>query len=231
MAEEQATCLEIYLTKDGQNSLSKREMVAIMQLLRIITALRFQTSLFLPFKEEKHLVFKLRAQMEISAILASSFKEAAKEFFNNLFKILSRLSDEEDLKRELSAYDQKTKNFKDGGVHQIVDYIRNNFSFHMSSDLFKDYVTEDNAIADMLIGIALSERIGDCLFTKGYDALIFQITKMAENISEKTKIPDWLMENIVRETDYFCDLLEKFGGSIVKKYGVKRLATSDGIGT
>ena len=81
----------------------------------------------------------------------------------------------------------------------------------------------------MLIGIAKSEKIIDQCFLKAYDALIFQLTKMAKSLTDKSKILDWLFNNILHEADYFCDLLEKFGGSIVKKYGGKRLARSDNI--
>jgi hypothetical protein len=229
MTEEPATYFEIYLTKQGQNNLAKREMIALMQLLRIINALRFQMALLLHTRDEKGRLYQLRSQLEIYAILASSFKEAAKEFYNNLFKILRPLSEEEELKDALTKYDTKTRNYKDDEVLQIIDYIRNNFSFHIKSELFDNYIIEGDAKEDMLIGIAKSEKIIDQCFLKAYDALIFQLTKMAKSLTDKSKILDWLFDNILHEADYFCDLLEKFAGSIVKKYGGKRPARSDNI--
>lgn len=186
-------------------------------------------ALLLLTKDEKGGLFRLRSQLEIYAILASSFKEAAKEFYNNLFKILGPLSDEKEVKDALTKYDTKTRNYKDDEVLQIIDYIRNNFSFHIKSELFDNYIIEGDAKEDMLIGIAKSEKIIDQCFLKAYDALIFQLTKMAKSLTDKSKILDWLFDNILREADYFCDLLEKFGGSIVKKYGGKRLARNDNI--
>lgn len=229
MTKELATYFEIYLTKQGQNNLPKREMIALMQLLRIINALRFQMALLLDTKDEKGRLFRVRSQLEIYAILASSFKEAVKEFYNNLFKILGPLSDEKELKDALTKYDTKTRNYKDDEVLQIIDYIRNNFSFHIKSELFDNYIIEGDAKEDMLIGIAKSDKIIDQCFLKAYDALIFQLTKMAKSLTDKSKILDWLFDNILHEADYFCDLLEKFGGSIVKKYGGKRLARNDNI--
>jgi len=223
MTEEPTTHFEIYLTKQGQNKLKKGEMIALMQLLRIINTLRFQMAMLLHTKDETDRLFQIRSQLEIYAILASSFKEAVKEFYNNLFKILRPLSDEKELKDALTKYDTKTRNYKDDEVLQIIDYIRNNFSFHIKSQLFDNYIIEGDAKEDMLIGIAKSEKIIDQCFLKAYDALIFQVTKMAKSLTDKSKILDWLFDNIREEVDYFCDLLEKLGGSIVKKYGGKRL--------
>ena len=60
MIEGPATHFEIYLTKLGQNNLAKREMIALMQLLRIINALRFQITLLLHTKDEKRQAFSLK---------------------------------------------------------------------------------------------------------------------------------------------------------------------------
>lgn len=233
MIEEPATHFEIYLTKRGQNNLAKGEMIAFMQLLRIINALRFQMALLLHTKDEKDRLFRLRSQLEIYAILASSFKEAAKEFYNNLFKTLGPLSDEKELKDALTEYDIKTRDYKDDEVLRIIDYIRNNFSFHIKSQLFDNYIIEGDAKEDMLIGIAKSEKIIDQCFLKAYDALIFQVSGMAKSLTDKSKIIDWLFDNILHEADYFCDLLEKLGGAIggaiIKKYGGKRLARNGNI--
>ena len=98
MEEQSDAYIEIFLTKKGQNYLSKREMIAVMQLLRITNALRFQIGLLLHTMNEKNKLFQLRSQIEIYSIIASSFKEATKEFYNNLFKILEPLSGEEELK-------------------------------------------------------------------------------------------------------------------------------------
>lgn len=229
MIEEPTTHFEIYLTKQGQNNLTKREMIAFMQLLRIINALRFQMALLLHTKDEEDRLFRLRSQLEIYAILASSFKEAAKEFYNNLFKTLGPLSDKKELKDALSEYDIKTRNYKNDEVLQIIDYIRNNFSFHIKPQLFDNYIIEGDAKEDMLIGIAKSEKIMDQCFLKAYDALIFQVSGMAKSLTDKSKIIDWLFDKILHEADYFCDLLEKLGGSIIKKYGGKRLARNGNI--
>lgn len=223
MAEEPEAHIEVFLTKKGLNDLKKRELIAIMQLLRIINALRFQMGLLLHTKDEKDKLFRLRSELEIFSILAGSFKEAIKEFYNNLFKILGPLSDEKELKKVLMEYDTKTRYFKENEVLFIIDYIRNSFSFHIKSELFNNYIIEDDAKEDMLIGIAKSTRIIDWCFLKAYDALIFQVSGMAKSLIDKTKITDWLFENIMREANYFCDLLENFAGSIVKKYGEKRL--------
>jgi len=46
---------------------------------------------------------------------------------------------------------------------------------------------------------------------------------------DKSKITDWLFDKKLHETDVFCDLLEKLAGSIMKKYGGKKLATNGNI--
>lgn len=226
MSKQTASHFELFLTKDGQNTLKKNEMIAFVQLLRIINALRFQMALLLHTKDEKDKLFRLRAQVEIYAVMASLFKEATKEFFNNLFKVLEPLSNKNQLKKALVDYDVKTKNYKNDEVLLIIDYIRNNFSFHIKSKLFENYIVEGDAKKDMLIGIAKSEKIIDTCFLTAYDALIFQVGSMAKSLEDKSKILDWLFDNILRETNYFCDLLEKLGGSIIGKYGGKRLTTS-----
>ncbi|MBA4389719.1 MAG: hypothetical protein C0399_02125, partial [Syntrophus sp. (in: bacteria)] len=128
-------------------------MIAFVQLLRIINALRFQMTLLLSTKDEKDRVFQLRSQVEIYAVMAGLFKEATKEFFNNLFKVLEPLSDKKQLKQTLNEYDARTRNYRNDEVLHIIDYIRNNFSFHMKSKLFEDFIVEGNAKKDMLIGI------------------------------------------------------------------------------
>jgi hypothetical protein len=131
------------------------------------------------------------------------------------------------LKDILNEYGIKARDYKSDEVLQIIYYIRNNFSFHMSSQLFANYVIEGDAKEDMLIGIARSDKVIDLCFLKAYDALIFQVTEMAKSLTDKSKLIEWLFDNILREANYFCELLEKFGGSIVKKYGSKRLAKND----
>jgi N-acetylglutamate synthase len=227
MIEEPDTYIEIYLTKQGQNNLSKREMISLMQLLRITNALRFQMSLLLHTIDEDNRLFRLRAQVEIYTILASSFTEAVKEFYNHLFEILGPLSDEKELKDKLNEYGNKAKDYKNDEILQIIDYIRNKFSFHMDSKLFDNYIIEGDAKKDMLIGIERSEKSIDQCFLKAYDALIFQVEKMAKSLTDKSKIIDWLFDNILKETGCFCGLLEKFSWSIIKKYNSKKLAKND----
>jgi hypothetical protein len=225
MTEETTTYLELFLTKQGQDNLAKNQMIALLQLLRITNALRFHMSLLLHTKDEKDRLFRLRSQLEVYAILASSYVEAVKEFYNNLYKTLESLLDDKELKDLVNQYGIKTKSYKSDEVLKMIDYIRNVFSFHMDPKLFKDYIIEGAAKEDMLIGIARSDKIIDQCFLKAYDALIFQITGMAKSLTDKSKIIDWLFDSILHETDYFCGLLEKLGGSIIKKYGGKRLAS------
>jgi hypothetical protein len=229
MVEETTAYVEMYLTKEGLNNLTKPQMITILQLLRITNALRFQMSLLLHTMDEKDRLFRLRSQLEIYAILASSFKEASKEFYNNLFKVLRPLSEESELLNALVEYDIKTRNYKDDEVLRLIDYIRNNFSFHIRSGIFDNYIVEGDAKEDMIIGIAKSEKVVDWCFLKAYDALIFQVSEMAKSPMDKAKIPDWLFDKILHEADYFCKLLEKFAGSILKKYGVKKIAMNSNI--
>ena len=226
MSKQSTSHYELFLTKQGLNDLEKREIIAFVQLLRIVNALRFQMALLLHTKDEEDRLFQIRSQVEIYAVMASLFKEATKEFFNRLYKILEPLSDNKDLKKALHEYDVRTKNYKNDEVLRVIDYIRNYFSFHMKSKLFEGYIVEGNAKNDLLIGIARSKKIMDCCYLTAYDALIFQVNKMAESLEDKNKVLDWLFDNIGNEADYFCGLLENFGGSIIKKYGGKKLITS-----
>lgn len=98
MTEETTTYFELFLTKQGQDNLPKSQMIALLQLLRITNALRFHMSLLLHSKDEKDSLFRLRSQLEVYAILASSYVEAVKEFYNNLYKTLESLSDDKELK-------------------------------------------------------------------------------------------------------------------------------------
>jgi len=182
-------------------------------------------TLLLATKDERDNLFRLRSQVEIYAVMAGLFKEATKEFFNNQFKVLQPLSDEEQLEKSLKAYDDRTRNYMNEEVLRIIDYIRNNFSFHMKSGLFEDYIVDRKAEKDMLIGISKSGTRIDTCFLSAYDAFIFQISRMAESLEDKSKVLDWLFDKILNETDTFCNLLENFGGSIIKKYGGKRLIT------
>jgi hypothetical protein len=229
MIEEPATRIEIYLTKQGQNNLTKRQMISLMQLLRIINTLRFQMTLLLQTVSENDKLFQLRSQVEIYAILASSFTEAVKEFYNNLFKTLRPLSDEEGMKDALAKYKIKIEDRKNDEALQIIEYIRNNFCFHISSELFKNFVNEDDAKKDVRIGIAKSEKISDFCFLSVYDALIFEVTRMVKSRVDQEQTADWLFTTILSEADYFCNLLENFGGSIIKKYGYKRLVRNGDI--
>jgi hypothetical protein len=230
MEEKSGKMIGIYLTKQGQNSLQKSQMIALLQLLRITNALRFHMSLLLHTIDEKNKIYRLRSQLEIYSIMGSSYFEAVKEFYKNLYKTLEPLSDDNDLKDLVNQYDTKIKNFRAGKapneVLKIIDYIRNVFSFHMDPKLFKDCIIEDSAKEDMLIGIARSEKLIDQCHLKAYDALIFQVARMAESLQDKSKIIEWLFEAIFQETNYFCDLMENFCASIVKKYGSKMLVTA-----
>jgi hypothetical protein len=183
-------------------------------------------TLLLATKEEKDSLFRLRSQVEIYAVMASLFKEATKEFFNNQFKVLQSISDGKQLKQALKEYDDRTRDYKTDEVLNIIDYIRNNFSFHMKSKLFEGYIVDGDAKKDMLIGISKSGKLIDTCYLGAYDAFIFQIAKMADSLEDKNKVLEWLFDRVFNETHYFCDLLEKFGGSVIKKYGGKRLITS-----
>jgi hypothetical protein len=223
MIEEPNTRIEIYLTKQGQNNLTKRQMISLMQLLRIINTLRFQMTLLSHAVNQNDMLFRLRSEIEVCTILASSFKEAIKEFYNNkLFITLNPLSDEEETKEALAKYKIRTDNYKDDEVFRLFDYIRNNFCFHISSELFENFVNEDDAKKDILIAIAKSKKISDFCFLSVYDALILEVTGMVKNHLDQAQFADWLFKTVVEETDHFCNLLENFGGSILKKYGCQK---------
>lgn len=229
MVKDYESKIEIYLTKEGQNNLEKREIIAILQLLRIIDALRFKMTLTIHTKDEKDDLFLLSAHFEIYTLLASTFKEATKEFYNNLCETLYPLLDDEELKKSLKEYDNKTRNYQNDEVLRIIDYIRNNFSFHLKSELIKKYIVEKDAKEDMLIGIARSKRRMDCCFLPGYDALIYKLCAMAESLDDENKIHEWLFDNIKRESEYFFSLLENLAGCILKKYAKQRYARNSNV--
>jgi hypothetical protein len=206
----------VYLTIKGQNELSKNQFIAFCQILRIVESLRFHMSLMILIDGETEEIYRLRNQFEIYASIASKYKEAIKEIFNNQYAEIIKLIRNESLIHEWKKYKKKIDNYKSDIVQKIFDELRNVYSFHMRDVLFRPYVNDNKATEKQLIITSRSNMIIDTIYLPGYDAVFNVLGDITKDIVEPKKMINFVFKHTRDEVDILCKLCEKTIKDIMK---------------
>ena len=212
----------LYIKSDLLSQMSKKETIIFFQILRIINSLEYWMRLHLIIKEEQNRVFEYRNRTELYFALISSYKEATKEFCNNLANGLLNMNLSDVVKRKISEYKKWLENWKQDEYLQVVDRIRNCLRFHLDSCIYDKTIKEGNQREDILIGVAIGDRVKDFIFIEPYTSEISYIAEIVPDNVKEEKL-DWIQQRTVKETDKFVKLLKEsireiFKGNAYKKY-------------
>ena len=212
----------LYIKGDLLSRMSKKETIILFQVLRIINSLEFWMRLHFVIKEEQNNVFEERNRIELYLAMISIYKESTKEFCNNLADGLLNMNLSEAVSRKVSEYKAWLDNWKQDEYLQVVDRIRNCLRFHMKSCIYDKYIKDGNQSEDLLVGIAVGERVMDFLFTEPYTSELSYIAEIVPDSVGKDKI-DWIHQRSLKETDKFVKLLRESVREIFKGNSYKKI--------
>ena len=212
----------VYIKAGFFSRTPKKNIIILLQILRIINSLKFWLRLHLVVKKEENPVFECRNRTELYFSMISIFKESTKEFCNNLAKGILNMRLSEPLSQKITEYKAWLDNWKQDEYLQVVDRIRNCLRFHIDSCIYDKYIKDgENETKDLLIAVAVGERAMDICFTEPYT---FEFSYIAESVPDnvgKDKI-DWIFERSVQESDRFVKLLEEVVQEILKGNAYKK---------
>ena len=212
----------LYIKGDLLSRMSKKETIIFFQILRIINSLEFWMRLHLIIEKEQNPVFEHRNRIELYFAMISSYKESTKEFCNHLADGLLNMNLSEAVRQKVSEYKEWLENWKQDEYLQVVDRIRNCLRFHMESCIYDKYIKDGNQSEDLLVGIAVGERVMDFLFTEPYTSELSYIAEIVPDNVGGDKI-DWVLERSKQETNKFVKLLKETIREIFKGNAYKKI--------
>lgn len=214
----------IYIKKEKLKEFSDDELIAFIQLTRIIASLRFWMSTPLKIEKNDEKMFHLRDNIELFNVLISMFKEAKKTYFNEIENIIKDKYITNDIEKELKIFRDEFYKGKDKqeGFNLLVQKIRDNISFHYKKDIYKDIVTGGQPSEDLRIAFTKSDKIIDCIYEVPYTVILTYIGSLVPEENKGDPIV-WLFDETIRNTNNFVSTLEKIAGKIIKANGYKKL--------
>lgn len=200
----------IYIKEEKLKEFSINELIAFIQITRIIASLRFWMSTHIKIAKDEEKIFQLRDQIELYFVLISMLKEAKKTYFN-------------EIEQELKIFRDEFKKGKDKqkGFDLLVQKVRDNISFHYKQDIYKDIVSDGQPSEDLRVAFARSEKIIDFIFELPYTAILSYIGSLVPEENKGNPL-DWLFDETIRNTNNFVSILEEIVGKIIQVNGYKK---------
>lgn len=207
----------IYIKKEKLKEFSTDELIAFIQITRIIASLRFWMSTLIKIPKDDEKIFQLRDQIELYHVLISMLKEAKKTYFNEIENIIRDKYITDDIEKELQIFrDEFNKgNDKQEGFNLLVQKIRDNISFHYKKDIYKDIVTGGQPSENLRVAFAKSDKIIDSLFELPYTAILAYMGSLVPEENKENPIK-WIFDETIKNADNFVSTLEKIVGKIIK---------------
>lgn len=219
MVKEKA--IGLYIKSDLLSRMSKRETIIFFQILRIINSLEFWMRLHLIIKKEQNDLFQFRNRIELYFAMISSYKESTKEFCNNLADGLLNIDLSEPVRQKISQYKAWLGKWKQDEYLQVVDRIRNCLRYHMDSCIYDKCIKDGTQSEDVLIGIAVGERVMDFVFTEPYTSEFSYIAEIVPENAGEDKI-SWIQKRALEETNKFVKILRETTREILKNNAYKK---------
>ena len=219
MVKEKA--IGLYIKSDLLSRMSKRETIIFFQILRIINSLEFWMRLHLIIKKEQNDLFQFRNRIELYFAMISSYKESTKEFCNNLADGLLNMDLSEPVRQKISQYKAWLGKWKQDEYLQVVDRIRNCLRYHMDSCIYDKCIKDGIQSEDVLIGIAVGERVMDFVFTEPYTSEFSYIAEIVPENAGEDKI-SWIQKRALEETNKFVKILRETTREILKNNAYKK---------
>lgn len=207
-----------YLTK-----LSKKQVITLYQVFRIINNLEFQIRSYQAMANEQDELFRLRNQIELHFGIMSSYKEAIKEFDNKLAKELLGMDLSEELSSEISEYCEWLSTRETDPYLQAVDRARNCLRYHFKSKIYDECIKEGSQSEDLMIGYAIGDTYRDFMYTEPYSMELQYICGTVPSTVEKGQASiDWIRDRSETETKKFLGILRKVAYGLLKENVYKK---------
>lgn len=213
----------IYIKKEKLKEFSVNELIAFIQITRIIASLRFWMSTHIKIAKDEEKIFQMRDLIELYHVLISMLKEAKKTYFNEIENIIRDKYITDDIEKELKVFRDEFNKGKDKqeGFNLLVQKVRDNISFHYKKDIYKNIVTGGQPSEDLRVAFAKGDKIIDFIFELPYTAILTYIRSLVPEENKANPI-DWMFDETIRNTNNFVSILEKIVGKIIKANGYKK---------
>jgi hypothetical protein len=207
----------LYVKGEFVSRLSRKQLVVLLQLFRIINSLEVWERFHHVVNKEPDEMFDFRNRLELHFVLISFYKEATKEFCHSLADGLLSMKLSAALHQRVSGYRAWLENWRQDEYLQVVDRIRNCVRFHMRASIYDSSIRDGNAREDLLIGYAIGDRYIDFLYTEPYTHELSYIAEIVpEGIAAGQDRIIWILNRSLKETNRFLDLLRDAVREILK---------------
>lgn len=213
----------IYIKRDKLKNLSNNELIAFIQITRLIASLKFWMSTHIKIEKDEEKIFWLRDQIELCLVLISMLKEAKKTYFHEIENIIKDKYVTNDIEKKLKILRDEFNKGKDKqeGFNLLVQKVRDNISFHYKKDIYKDIVIDGQPHEDLRVAFAKSDKMIGCIFELPYTVIL---TYLRSLVPEKNKGNPfkWIFDETIKDTESFILILDKIAGKFIKANGYKK---------
>ena len=209
--------VKLYIKADYFSKLPKKHVVTLYQVFRIINNLEFQIRSYLAMSKEQDQMFQLRNQLEYFFGIMSSYKEATKEFGNNLANDMLEMDLSESLRGDISEYNSWLDTWETDPYLQVVDRVRNCLRFHFKTSIYDNSIKDGNQSEDLMIGYAIGDTYMDFMYTEPYSMELQYICEsVPSEIGRGQESIDWIKEQSSAKIDKFLKMLRKVARELLK---------------
>jgi hypothetical protein len=213
----------LFLRKERIDQLSKRELINYFQMLRIINSLQYWLRIQVKINKDYDKLFDLRNSIELCFIRIGMFKESLKIFFRDIEPTIDEKYIHKEIKNKLDILKKRVENRKTDDFLRVVDYMRNDISFHFKDSIYSDSITEGgNTKEDLLFGYAVGETYDEFIFLEPYSIVLKYIADhLPENVDKKD-VFNWIDKKSNDEISNFSKICERIVREMMKKSTYKK---------
>jgi hypothetical protein len=217
------------LTAKGElfSKLNVNETRNLLQLLRILNALRYHMNLLKKYSTNRLTIYSTYNKLEETYILASIIKESIKELFGNgkVIDDLSNIITDNSIKCACNDKKKYYDQYKTNTDLMFLDYLRNTFSFHFSKEIYDDIISDGENKKDVIVGISKSYKNGDMFYSIINDIMLMKIEEYIHKHNIDKKVEEYLFDVVYGEAISIYKFTNKVAASICKGY-MKKIKTA-----
>jgi hypothetical protein len=210
--------------KELLSMLSIDETKSLLQVFRIINALNYHMNLLKKYETGRKTMYSAYNKLEETYILASTIKESIKVLFGDgkvIFNLDNKITDE-NLRKTCIERKNYYDLYKTDKNLKFLEYIRNTFSYHFSSDIYNDTVTEGESKENKVIGITRSYKNGDMFYSILVDIMIKKIEKYLSENKINMEVENYLYSVVYKEAVDIYKLANSLAANICRGNTEKR---------
>ena len=214
--------IKVFLKKEALKQLSTQELTQFMQMLRIVNSLRLWMRLQLQLKEDDEKLFTVSSRLELYFVSIAKYMEGVRVFLRDIEPKLNRKYLSDTIVTDVAALRQRAENRKTDVFFKLVEIVRHKIAFHFDEDIIAERITDGDPQQDLLVAIATSDHVKDCVYVEPYTFLLARLIDNAPDDIPRENFLQWLQKTSIDESDLFCAMLESICSNIAKDIAYKR---------